>query len=106
MWTPTTILKKNTVPKLLKWIDEVHGDLCFLQATKVYADGTTEPVREDIRSKDIRGKGREERLRYLSTRNTFSGGPWAKLYRRAFLEQHNITFPEGRISEDLVSAFR
>ena len=95
-------IEKNTVEKLLDWIDREHLDLCFLQAAKVYEDGSTEPVREDIRSADIRGKNRDEVLRYLASRNTFSGGPWAKLYRREFLLDNHITFPEGRLSEDLV----
>lgn len=95
-------IEENTVPKLLDWICREHKDLCFLQATKYYSDGSREPVREDISSDCIRGKSREEILSYLSTRNTFSGGPWAKLYRREFVEKHHITFPEGRISEDLV----
>ena len=95
-------IEENTVPKLLNWIQDTHLDLCFLQAAKVYSDGSRESVREDIRSQFVRGKDRTQVLRYLASRNTFSGGPWGKLYRREFLLKNNITFPEGRISEDLV----
>lgn len=95
-------IEENTIPRLLQWIREEHKDLCFLQAAKVYGDGSREPVREDISRENVRNKSREEILSFLASRNTFSGGPWAKLYRREFLKAHDITFPEGRISEDLV----
>ena len=95
-------IEENSVPELLKWIREVQGDLCFLQAKKVYPDGSSEPVREDIRSEGVRGKTKDQILTYLASRNTFPGGPWAKLYRRAFLEENGIRFPEGVISEDLI----
>ena len=95
-------IRDNTVCKLLDWIRDVHQDLCFLQSDKVYADGSEEPVQEGIQSKFVRGKTRDQVLTYLASCSTFPGGPWGKIIRRQFLLDHNITFPEGQISEDLI----
>lgn len=95
-------IREGTVEKLLAWIRDVHLDLCFLQSAKVYPDGTEEPVQENIQSRFIRGKSRDEILNYLASCPTFPGGPWGKIIRRQLLIDHNITFPEGQISEDLI----
>lgn len=95
-------IEAGTVQRLLIWIDENDGDICFLQASKVYPDGTSESLGEGLTAAGIQGKDTLEVLNYLSSRPKFPASAWAKLYRRAFLEENGLRFPDDRrLSEDL-----
>lgn len=95
-------IEPGTVEKLLAWIEENDADICFLQASKVYPDGTSESLGEGLTAAGIRGKDALEVLDYLSSRPKFPASAWAKLYRRAFLEENGLRFPDDRrLSEDL-----
>lgn len=92
----------QAVPKLLHWIETTPADVCFLMATKVFPDGRQEPLQEGVEGQALRGKSREEALAYLATCSKYPGGPWAKLLRRAFLQEQEIRFPgDRRLCEDL-----
>lgn len=91
-----------SVSKMLEWIAQEEADICFLQATKVFPDGTLVPLGEGMTHEGLYGKSREEALAFMATCSKYPGGPWAKLIRRAFLVENNIRFPgDRRLCEDL-----
>jgi len=91
-----------SVPKILSWIDREEADICFLQATKVFPDGTLVPLGEGMTHEGLYQKSREEALAFMATCPKYPGGPWAKLIRREFLIKNNIRFPgDRRLCEDL-----
>lgn len=95
-------IEPGTAEKLLAWIESYDADICFLQASKVYPDGTSESLGECLSAAGLQGKGKTEALDYLSSRPKFPASAWAKLYRRAFLEENGLRFPDDRrLSEDL-----
>lgn len=92
----------EAVNKILAWIDTNEADICFLQATKVFPDGTLVPLGEGMTREGLHGKSREEALAFMATCSKYPGGPWAKLIRREFLIENNIRFPaDRRLCEDL-----
>lgn len=92
----------DAVPKMLEWIDREDADVCFLQATKVFPDGTLVPLGEGMTHEGLYGKSREEALAFMATCSKYPGGPWAKLIRRKLLTENNIRFPsDRRLCEDL-----
>lgn len=96
-------IEAGAVQKLLQWIDANEADICFLQTTKVFPDGSTQPMGEELEPAMIRGKSGAEVLEFLASRPKFPGSAWAKLFRRAFLEENGLQFPgDRRLSEDLM----
>lgn len=92
----------EAVPKMLDWIHQEEADVCFLQATKVFPDGTLVPLGEGMTHDGLYGKSREEALAFMAACSKYPGGPWAKLIRREFLMENNIRFPgDRRLCEDL-----
>ena len=95
-------IDEAAVAKMLDWISREEADVCFLQATKVYPDGTKEPLGEGMVGEQLRGKTRQEALAFMATCSKYPGGPWAKLLRREFLMENSIRFPgDRRLCEDL-----
>ena len=95
-------IAEDAVPKILKWMETGHADVCFLQATKYFPDGRTVELGEGMKGEALRGKTREEALAFMATCPKYPGGPWAKLLRREFLLENGIRFPgDRRLCEDL-----
>ena len=95
-------IAEDAVPKILRWMETGRADVCFLQATKYFPDGTTVELGEGLTGEALRGKSREEALAFMATCPKYPGGPWAKLLRREFLLEHGIRFPgDRRLCEDL-----
>lgn len=96
-------IEPGSVEKILKWIDDTDADVAFLLSRKVYPDGTSEPLGENLIREKILGKSREEVLRFLVTCPKFPASAWGKIYRREFLTEHDFHFPyDRRLSEDLM----
>lgn len=92
----------GAISVILQWIDSSPADLCFMQTMKFFEDGRTQPLGDCISQAGIRGKQKEEIIRYLSTRPKYPGAAWSKIYRRNFLIDNQIEFPKDRrTSEDL-----
>lgn len=92
----------TAVPKILDWIHKNAADICFLEATKIFPDGTLVPLGEGMVGEELRGKTKEQALAFMATCSKYPGGPWAKLIRREFLLKNNIRFPaDRRLCEDL-----
>lgn len=96
-------IKPGTVAKLLRWIEETPADVCFLELTKVYPDGCSEPMGENLIRSEIQNKKADQVLSFLASRPKFPGSACGKLLRRSFLEAHGLCFPDDRrLSEDLI----
>lgn len=95
-------IEPGSVEKMLAWIENVGGDICFLQAAKVFPDGRKVPLGEGMTHQGLAGKTREEALAFMATCPKYPGGPWAKLIRRQLVEDNHIRFPaDRRLCEDL-----
>ena len=92
----------ESVAQLLDWIRTQDADLCFLRAAKLFPNGELSDLSEGIVGAELRGKPREAAIGHLATRSKYPGCAWAKLFRRAFLAEHDLHFPyDRRYSEDL-----
>ena len=95
-------IEPGSVEKILDWIGETDADVAFLLSRKVYPDGTSEPLGENLCREEIHEKNREDVLRYLAGRPKFPASAWGKIYRREFLLEHGFRYPDDqRLSEDL-----
>ena len=92
----------GSVAKILDWIREGGADYCFMEAIKFYPDGLQEPLGDGITRDGVRGKSKLDAIKYLASRPRFAGAAWSKIYRKRFLDENNLRFPnDRRISEDL-----
>lgn len=95
-------ISPNSVEQIINWIKSERADLCFLQITKFYPDGTHKEQGENIVREQLYLKDRECAIRHLTSRPKYPGSACAKLYRRSFLVNNNLHFPDdSRYSEDL-----
>lgn len=95
-------IEHGSVEKILAWIDSADADLAFLLSRKVYPDGSSEPLGENLVRSEIQGKTRLEVLQFLAGCPKFPASAWGKIYRRSFLLEGNHWFPsDRRLSEDL-----
>lgn len=95
-------VSNGAVKQILTWIDAENSDICFMDAIKFYPDGMEESLGDNIEHKFVYQKGKNEVIKYISTRPKFSGSACTKLFKRQFLIKNNLKFPIDRIAaEDL-----
>lgn len=95
-------IHSGSLPILLEWIRTESADLCFLRAEKLFPGGKLVDLNEGIIGDELKGKPKEIAIAHLATRPKYPGCAWAKLFRRAFLSEHDLHFPyDRRYSEDL-----
>lgn len=96
-------IEADTVKKLLDWIAGGGGDICFLQTKKVYPDGSSEPMGDGLVRSELQGQSRDHVLEFLAACPKYPGSAWGKLFRREFLTENGLHFPDDRrLSEDLI----
>ena len=96
-------IEDGSVARLLAWIDSTDVDVGFLLSRKVYPDGTSEPMGEGLVRSRIKDRPRNEVIRFLAGCPKFPASAWGKIYRRAFLLEQGLQFPnDRRLSEDLI----
>lgn len=95
-------IAEGAIPRLLEWMETADADILFLQCEKVYPDGTSEPMGDGVTPQGLREKTGLEALEFLAGCPKFPGSAWAKLFRREFLLEQGLRFPDDRrLSEDL-----
>lgn len=93
---------QGCIKEILKWIKSTNADICFLEGYKLFPDGTTESLGDEIASELIAGKNKEDVFQHLATRPKYPGSACTKLFRREFLIENGLKFPTGLThAEDL-----
>ncbi|NLJ70782.1 MAG: glycosyltransferase [Clostridiaceae bacterium] len=96
-------LANGSIGSITEWIDYSDADICFMEANVLfYPNGKMKSLGDCLVQNQIRKKPREEVFEHLSTRPKYPGSACTKLYKRAFLLENHIFFPnDRRLSEDL-----
>ncbi|NMA00605.1 MAG: glycosyltransferase family 2 protein [Clostridiaceae bacterium] len=95
-------LASGSIHSITEWIDDSDADICFMEAVVFYPSGRTTSLGDCIEQNQIRGKTKEAVFEHLATRPKYPGSACTKLFRRAFLLENNLFFPDDRkIGEDL-----
>lgn len=93
---------QGCVKKILNWIKSTDADICFMEGYKLFPDGTTESLGDEIDRNQISGRSKEEVFRHLATRPKYPGSACTKLFRRDFLTENELKFPTNLThAEDL-----
>ena len=96
------LIEDGSIKAILQWINNSDADICFMQAIKFYPDGKEEPLGDNITSNDVDGKSADKVMSFLASRKKYPGSACTKLYKRTFLEDNRICFPnDKRVAEDL-----
>lgn len=99
-------VRSDSFRRVLEYIRKTKKDVYFVNVVKLYSDGSTEDMGENISHEVLMRSNKEETLDYLSTRGKFPASACGKIYRTEFLSRNNLEFPkDNRISEDLGFSF-
>ena len=64
---------QGCVKEILNWIKTTDADICFMEGYKLFSDGTTESLGDEIDRSQISGRSQEEVFQHLATRPQISG---------------------------------
>lgn len=96
-------IAEDCIVKILSWIESNSCDMCFMQIDKLYPNGVLENMGECLEREKIYSMNKAEVIAHLASRPKFTGSACSKIYRKSFLIDNNLYFPEdGLIGEDLV----
>ena len=84
---------QGCVKEIINWIKASDADICFMEGYKLFADGITESLGDQVDREQVLGRNKEEVFRYLSTRPKYPGSACTKLFRREFLIENEMKFP-------------
>jgi glycosyltransferase involved in cell wall biosynthesis len=76
-------------------------DVVFLEAVKVFEDGSTIPLGDGYQKESIKDKTHEEVIAHLSKLPKFPGSACTKLIRRSLIYDNNLYFQKGLLAEDI-----
>lgn len=92
----------GAVKEILEWIHNGGSDICFMKAIKFYQNGHVEDMGDEISRSLVYKQDKKSVLEYLSLRPKYSGSACTKIFRKDFLNEHNIKFSCARNhAEDL-----
>lgn len=84
---------QGCVKEILNWIKTTDADICFMEGYKLFSDGTTESLGDEIDRSQILGRSQEKVFQHLATRPKYPGSACTKLFRREFLMENDLKFP-------------
>lgn len=93
---------QNSIAELLRCIENTKADLYFLHGFKLFPNGAIVDLDDNIQAEQVIGKTRQEVLTYIGSRPKYPGSACTKVFRRGFLVENQLRFPEDLThSEDL-----
>lgn len=94
---------QDSIAELLRCIENTEADLYFLHGFKFFPNGAIVDLGDNIQEEHVNGKTRQEVLKYIGSRPKYPGSACTKVFRRGFLDENQLRFPENLThSEDLV----
>ncbi|MED2983982.1 MULTISPECIES: glycosyltransferase [Bacillus cereus group] len=76
-------------------------DVVFLEAAKVFEDGSIVPMNDGYEKESIHKKTYEEVMRHISELAKFPGSACTKLIKRKLIIENDLYFEKGLLSEDI-----
>jgi len=77
-------------------------DVIFLEAEKVFANGSTEMLNDGYKREEIVNHSRNDVFKHLGELNKYPGAAWSKLIRKNIVIENRLSFMNGRVvGEDL-----
>lgn len=95
-------IENNSLVRIMENINKNPVDVAFLEAQKVFTDGKTQPLGDGFLREFVKGKSKEEVLKYLATLPKYPAAAWSKIIKKdLFYSGRDMFFKEGLVSEDL-----
>ncbi len=96
-------IASHSIEAVLSWINNYSCDVLLMQMHRFYPNGVIEDMGESLSRESIQGKNRCEVISYIASRPKYPGSACNKIYKRSFLRDNEVLFPEdGLFCEDLV----
>lgn len=93
---------KESLSVISRTIDEKPDvDVIFLEAVKVFPDGTTINLKDGYQKEAIYMKPHKDVLKHISNLPKFPGSACTKLVKRSLINDNKLYFEKGLLSEDI-----
>ena len=99
-------IEEGSLSKIMNSLEREKVDVVFLEAKKVFQDGTTQSLGDGITADAVRGKTQDEVLTYLSTCHKYPASACTKLLKKSLFDDGKLTFEKGLLSEDIDWSFK
>ena len=96
-------IEKNSMYAIVNCLEEQKKqiDIVFLNASKVFPDGTKAPLGDNYDRNKINGKTKDEVLKHIAELPKYPGSGCTKLIRREIIVDNEIFFEKGIYCEDI-----
>ena len=99
-------ITENSLEKIHNTIGENDIDLVFLEAVKIFPNGTKEPMNDGYDKEKIVNKNQEEVWKHIVNINKLPGSACTKAIKRSLIIENDLFFMNGLISEDIEWCYR
>lgn len=100
-------IEPGSLKKIMNIVNKNDADVVFLEAQKVFYDGTKQPLNDGIDENCVNSKSKNEVLKYLSQCNKYPAAAWSKLVKtKLFDQKRELLFEKNLLSEDLDWTFK
>lgn len=76
-------------------------DVVFLEAKKVFPDGTCVSLGDGFLADEINGKSKSEVMKHIATRPKYPGSACTKMIKKSVIFDNDLLFEKGLLSEDI-----
>ena len=99
-------INTQSLKDIIEHIRNISTDLIFVNIDKFYKDGTMVDIGDNIEKTGLVGD-KNECIEHLHSRPKFPASACGKVFRKAFLDKNDISFPKDRrVAEDMGFMFR
>jgi len=96
------MISTNSLVKIYQTvIEDPNVDVIFLEAVKLFSNGTTVPLGDGYQKTQIYKRSHKEVLKHLATLPKFPGSACTKLVKRSLIIANKLYFEKGLLSEDI-----
>lgn len=96
-------IESGSIKKIAEYVGRFSYpiDIMFLEASKVFPDGTVRSLGDGYQSSLINGQSKDTVMNSLASLPKYPGSPCTKLIRREFIVENDLYFTKGIIAEDI-----
>lgn len=95
------LLVPDALETMYREVRESEAEIVFFKVFKLFSDGSSEVLGDDIERTGFFRKEPEEMYEYLASRPRFPDAAWGKAFSRPFILENKIFFESGLLYEDV-----
>lgn len=99
-------IEPGVLTSILEYAKKYESDVMFLEAQKVFPDGSKSVLGDGITQEGVNGKTKDEVLAFLATCPKYAASACTKLIKKSIFNDDTLLFQKGLLSEDIDWTFK